>query len=77
VFAAVMIFPLIGVIADLRRAGSVHPAWGVGIAAMVCFQLLVGVITNSPLGLMIYGAAVSGSPGAAIAPLAYPPFPPL
>lgn len=77
VFAAVMIFPFVGVMADLRRTGRVHPAWWVGIGAIVCFQLLIGLIASSPLGLALYDMAMVGSPGAVIAPLAYPPLPPL
>ncbi|MFT3968291.1 MAG: hypothetical protein QM690_20665 [Sphingobium sp.] len=77
IFAAIMIFPLAGVIADLRRTGAVHPAWWAGIAVMTCVQFLIGIVANSPAGLALYGLVTAGSPGAAVAPLAYPPFPPL
>lgn len=77
-FLAVMIFPVIGVVADVRRTGSVHPAWYWGIGTIVFVTLgLVELLTYSPLGTAIYAAVTAGSPGAAIAPLAYPPFPPL
>jgi hypothetical protein len=77
-FAACLIFPLAGVIADLRRTGRVHPAWGVGLA--VTFGVLIGTeaVTYSPVGAALYRAVAAGSPGAAIAPLDFPkpPGPP-
>jgi hypothetical protein len=75
VFAVILLFPLAGVIADLRRSGRVHPAWWYGIAAMVGTQAVTALVTYSPLGVAIYGAAVAGSPGSGIAPLVYPPSP--
>ena len=76
-FLLCMIFPVIGMIADKRRTGRVHPAWYWGIGAMIAFLVLTDIITYSPLGTLIYDAATVGSPGAAIDPLAYRPFPPL
>ncbi|WP_304164920.1 hypothetical protein [Phenylobacterium aquaticum] len=77
-FLVCLLFPLAGVIADLRRTGRVHPAWGVGLA--VTFGMLIGTeaITYSPLGAALYKAVAANSPGAAIAPLAFPapPGPP-
>lgn len=75
VFAGVMIFPLVGVIADLRRTGRVHPAWWWGIGTLVVAQLAMDLIAASPLGLAIYQTVTAGSPGAAVAPFAYPPSP--
>ena len=76
-FVAVMIFPLIGVIADVRSTGRVHPAWGWGIGTIVLATLvLVEIVTYSPIGLALYDAVTAGSAGASVAPLAYPPFPP-
>lgn len=77
VFAATLIFPLIGIAADRRRTGSVHPAWWWGLGAMVAMQLAIVLIGESSLGVALYDLAVAGTPGAALAPLAYPPFPPL
>jgi hypothetical protein len=74
-FAATMIFPLTGVVGDLRRDGRVHPAWGWGIGVMVCLFVLVEAITYSPVGLGLYRAVTAGSPGAAVAPLAFPALP--
>lgn len=74
-FAMVMLFPLAGVIADRRRTGRVHPAWGWGIAAMLGSLLVTEAITYSPVGTAIYAGVTAGSPGATVAPLAFPPPP--
>jgi hypothetical protein len=78
-FAATMIFPVIGVMADRRRTGHAHPAWRWGIGTMIASLLLVELITVSPIGAAIYRAVTMGSPGATIAPLApgVPPSGPL
>lgn len=70
-----LLFPLAGMAADLRRDGRVHPAWGAGVAATLAMVVLTEVITYSPAGAALYRAAVAGSPGAAVAPLAFPPPP--
>ncbi len=74
-FAASLIFPLIGMGADLRRSGRIHPAWRWGLATLIGSTLLTEAITYSPVGGALYRAAVAGSPGAAVAPLAFPPPP--
>lgn len=70
-FAATMLFPLAGVIADLKRTGRVHPAWGWGIATLLASLVMIEVINYSPLGSAIYDAVTTGSPGAGIAPLEF------
>lgn len=75
VFAAIMLFPMAGVIRDVRRDGRVHPAWWCGIATIVAMQIAIDVIAFSPLGTAIYETTTRGTPGAGIAPLAFPPFP--
>lgn len=72
IFAGVLLFPLAGVLHDLRRGGRVHPAWWVGIAVLVATQVSTGLIADSPIGRSLYAAVTAGSPGAAIAPLSYP-----
>jgi hypothetical protein len=72
---ATLVFPLAGVIRDLRRRGTVHPAWLWGIGAIVGGQLIVSAVIHSPVGDALYAVATRGSPGAAVAPMAYPPFP--
>jgi hypothetical protein len=78
-FAAALIFPVTGILADIRRTGRVHPAWGYGITAMFSALLLTEAITYSPVGSAIYRGVTAGSPGAAVAPLdfAAPPAGPL
>ena len=73
--AVCLLFPLAGVLADLRRDGRVHPAWGWGVAATLGLVLVTEAITYSPVGTALYRAVVAGSPGAAVAPLALPPPP--
>jgi hypothetical protein len=75
-FAATLLFPLAGAIADVRRSGRVHPAWEWGAAAMLAGFVLVEAITYSPAGTALYRMATAGSPGAAVAPLGFPPAPP-
>jgi hypothetical protein len=68
-FAAALMFPIVGVIADIRRSGHAHPAWRWGIGATLAAFVLIEAITYSPLGTGIYAAVTKGSPGAAVAPL--------
>ncbi|MCZ8370260.1 MAG: hypothetical protein O9293_09905 [Porphyrobacter sp.] len=58
------IFPVIGMIADKRRDGRVHPAywWGLGIDAGVF--VISMVIAYSPLGYAFTEWVVAGTPGA-------------
>ncbi len=74
-FAAVMIFPAVGVLSDLRRRGQVHPAWKWGIATMIGSLVLIEAVTYSPVGDAVYRAVTAGSPGAAVAPLEFAPPP--
>lgn len=62
-FAAPLIFPLIGMLADFRRVGRVHPAWLWGAGAFVATHLVSEVIAFSPVGLAITHAVVDGTPG--------------
>lgn len=75
VFAAVLIFPLVGIIADVRRTGRVHPAWLWGVGGLFATELVTDFLTFGPFGTAIYQAVTAGSPGAALAPLAFPPSP--
>jgi hypothetical protein len=78
-FAACLIFPAAGVIADIRRTGRAHPAWRWGIGTMLATLALTEAITYSPVGAAIYRAVAAGSPGAAVPALAFaaPPAGPL
>jgi hypothetical protein len=72
IMAACLVFPVAGAIADLRRDGRAHPAWGWGIGAMIVTVLVTEAITYSPVGDGLYRAVTAGTPGAAVAPLAFP-----
>jgi len=74
-FWVLPIFALIGMVADWRRDGRVHPAWFWGLGGMIATELLTDVITFTPIGLALYDAVTAGTPGAAVAPLAFPPSP--
>jgi hypothetical protein len=74
-FASGLLFPLVGVWADLKRSGHVHPAWGWGIGTMISAFVVIEAITYSAVGTAIYGSVTAGSPGASIAPLEFAPPP--
>jgi hypothetical protein len=76
VFAATLIFPAVAIWSDVRRNGRAHPAWRWGVGAMIGSLLLTEAITFSPIGTALYRLATAGSPGAAVAPLEFAPFPP-
>lgn len=74
-FVPCLLFPLAGVVADLRRRGSVHPAWRYGIGAMLACLILTEAITYSPVGSALYRVVTFDSPGATVAPLGFAPPP--
>ena len=74
-FAATMLFPLAGILSDQRRSGRVHPAWKWGIGAMVAVFAITQAVTYSPAGTALYDAVTTGTPGAAVSPLDFPPPP--
>jgi hypothetical protein len=78
-FGASVIFPFVGVLADVRRTRQVHPAWWWGIGAMLGAFLLTEAVTYSPVGAEIYRAVAAGSRGASVPPLGFsaPPAGPL
>jgi hypothetical protein len=75
-FAAALIFPVAGMVADLRRGGRVHPAWRWGLSFMLGAFLLIEGITYSGVGQALYRGVTAGSPGAAVPPLQFAPPPP-
>jgi len=74
-FAAGLLFPLAGVLSDLRRKGRVHPAWRYGIGAMIACLVLTEAVTYSPVGSALYRLVTNDSAGAAVAPLDFAPPP--
>ena len=74
-FAACLLFPIAGMIADVRRSGRIHPAWHWGMATMLGTLVVTEAITYSPLGTSIYDAVTKDSVGASVAPLEFAPAP--
>lgn len=70
-FVATMIFPIVGIVADLRRSGHVHPAWRWGAMTMIGAFLLTEALTYGGIGQSLYRGVTAGSPGAAVAPLQF------
>ena len=77
-FAAGLLFPLAGMLRDVRKRGRAHPAWLWGLAVMIGTFIVTQAVTYTPAGRAIYQAAVAGSPGEALDPLVFgtPPGPP-
>ncbi|MXP27714.1 hypothetical protein GRI58_02610 [Porphyrobacter algicida] len=63
--AATLIFPVIGMIADKRRCGRVHPAYWWGTGLYVGTFVLSMLIAYSPLGYAFTDWVIAGTPGAA------------
>jgi hypothetical protein len=74
-FACGMLFPLAGVVADLKRSGRIHPAWRWGILVMLATFLAIEAISYSSLGRHLYRTVTEDSPGVQVAPLDFPPPP--
>ncbi len=70
-----LIFPAIGMVADLRRTGRIHPAWWWGGGAILVSLLVTELLVHGPAGSALYAAVTAGTPGAAVPPLAFPPPP--
>lgn len=74
-FASALMFPIVGVVSDVRRNGRVHPAWMWGIATSLAAFVVIEAVTYSPLGTSIYEAVTAGSRGASVPPLDFAPAP--
>lgn len=74
-FVVILLFPLAGMWADVRRNGVVHPAWKWGLSAIVGSFVLTQAITYSRVGTAIYAGVTEGSRGAAVPPLEFQPPP--
>ncbi|MFD1952343.1 hypothetical protein ACFSGX_16330 [Sphingomonas arantia] len=75
VFAVILLFPLAGMIHDVRARGRIHPAWFWGLGSLVSTQIAINAIAFSPVGLAVYRAVTEGSPGADVDPLRFGPPP--
>jgi hypothetical protein len=67
-----LLFPAAGMIFDRRRNGRIHPAWWWGVAAIVGGQIIAELVARTWLGLSLYDWIAAGTPGANVAPTAYP-----
>ena len=58
------VFPLIGMVADWRRDGRVHPAWWWGMGINVGVFAASMALAYSPVGYALTESVTAGSPGA-------------
>ncbi len=58
-----LIFPVIGMLADKRRYGRVHPAWFWGIGLVIAFQFVADLVAYSPIGYQFTEWFLAGTPG--------------
>ena len=70
-FAVTLIFPIAGVLADIRRNGRAHPAWRWGIGAMIGAFVVTEAVTYSAVGGALYRMVVAGSPGESVPALEF------
>jgi hypothetical protein len=59
----VVLFAAIGMLADKRRYGAVHPAWLCGIAVVVGLQVVADLVAYSDWGIAFTRQFVAGTPG--------------
>lgn len=58
-----VLFPAIGMLADKRRYGAVHPAWLCGIGIVLGIQVVADLIAYSEWGIAFTQQFVAGMPG--------------
>lgn len=63
-FLTTLVFPAIGMVADKRRSGAVHPAYWWGMGAYVAAFVGSMLVAFSPVGYAITHAIIDGTPGA-------------
>lgn len=59
-----LVFPVIGMIADKRRHGKVHPAYVWGVGAIIMVQIISDILAYSAWGVSVTQAIVAGTAGA-------------
>ncbi|WP_010546213.1 hypothetical protein [Sphingomonas elodea] len=62
-FVAVSLLLVIGMIADQRRIGRVHPAWFWGLGLFLGVQLAADAVAFSPLGTAVARTVTAGTAG--------------
>ena len=60
-----LVFMAIGMIADKRRYGRIHPAWFYGMGAVLGMQVIADLIAYSAWGIAFTERFLAGTPGAA------------
>lgn len=73
--AALCSFIAIGMARDAIGHRHVHPAWFVGLAAVILQWFAFDLVAESRVGIGIYDKVVAGTPGAARPALQKPSFP--
>ena len=58
-----VLFPAIGMLADKRRYGAVHPAWLWGVATVLGIQLVADLVAYSDWGIAFTRDFLAGTPG--------------
>ncbi|MFA6219122.1 MAG: hypothetical protein WC692_05025 [Erythrobacter sp.] len=59
-----LIFPLIAMVAEKRRTGSIHRAWFWGVGSVIAVQIIADIIAYSTLGVSLTEQMLAGTPGA-------------
>lgn len=76
VTVVVLLFPIAGMVADVRRSGRIHPAWHWGMATIMGYIAMTELFTHTPVGVPLYDAIVAGTPGASVNPFEFGAPPP-
>ncbi len=59
-----VLFPFIGILADRKRYGAVHPAWLWGIGTVLGLQVVADLVAYSDWGIAFTQQFLAGTPGA-------------
>lgn len=73
---ASLVFVTIAAVRDARVHKAVHPAWIWTTGAMLGALVLARLVADSPVGAVVYAAAVAGASAAGGDGMAFPPSPP-
>jgi hypothetical protein len=60
----ILLFVGVGMLADKRRYGAVHPAWLCGIAVVLGIQVVADLVAYSDWGIAFTEQFIAGTPGA-------------
>ena len=59
-----ILFAVVGMIADKRRYGAIHPAWFWGIGIVLGIQVVADLVAYSDWGIAFTRQVIAGTPGA-------------